>query len=45
MVKILRSHLFPVYKLGQEIIQPGNMWDIILEKTKGCDGTVDRISD
>ena len=44
-LEILSSILFPVYQLGGESTQSKNMCDIVLEKLKGCGGTVDRMRD
>ena len=42
---MLCSILLLAYKLGRESTQPKNMCGIILEKAKGCGGTVNRMGD
>ena len=42
---MLRSLLFPVYRLSRENTQPGNTCDIVFENVKGLAGTVKRTSD
>ena len=36
--------MFPVYKLSRKNTQPENLCDIVFEKAKGRDGTVNRAS-